>query len=72
MEGGMKGGILAPGAVTWPIRPQATVALFEESKVAAVPRRYLRGRELHASKGEVRGTEEENVLRSPGQTSNDG
>lgn len=68
----MEGGILAPGAVTWPIRPQATAAAFEESKAADVPRRYLRGRELHASNGEVRGTEEENVLWSPRRTSNDG
>lgn len=67
----MEGGTLAPGAVTWPMRPQATAAPFEDSKAAAVPRRYLRGRELHASNGEVRGTEEENVLRSPGRTSND-
>lgn len=38
----MEGGILAPGAVTWPMRPQATAAPFEESKAAVVPRRELR------------------------------
>lgn len=47
----MEGGILAPGAVTYLLRPQATATAFEESKAAAVPRRYLRSRELHAGHG---------------------
>ncbi|XP_074396072.1 uncharacterized protein LOC141728856 isoform X1 [Zonotrichia albicollis] len=47
-EGGMEAGILVREAVTCLLRSQATAAPFEESKAAAVPRRYLRSRELRA------------------------